>query len=82
MGPAELSEIQIDVAVGGLRDDDELVRCFKILGFEGPGRREFTLLVGFEKITRAEYSIECPKALHKMKVVIKDGRRAPPCEFP
>lgn len=57
-------------------------RCFRILGFTGPEKKQFTLLVGFEKITGSEYAVECPKALQRKKGVLKDGTRAPQCYFP
>jgi hypothetical protein len=76
-----LGEIRIDISIGASNDKDRL-RRFRILGFLGPGRREFSLLVGFEKITGAEYAVECPKAYHRMNGVIRDGSRAPSCEFP
>jgi len=67
-----LGEIRVDVADGK----------FRILGFKGPGRREFTLLVGFRKKTNADYGVECPKALRRKEGVKKDGKRAPVCAFP
>jgi hypothetical protein len=55
----------------------------RILGFYGPDRGEFTLLTGFEKTNdNAIYGFYCPQARQRMEGVQRDGRRAPPCEFP
>ncbi len=56
--------------------------CFRILGLPDKRKRAFHLLVGFEKIVGDEYRVECPKALRRKQRVVKDGNRAPPCEFP
>jgi len=56
--------------------------CLRILGFPDLRKRVFHLLVGFEKIIGDEYRVECPKALRRKQGVLKDGSRAPPCEFP
>ena len=48
----------------------------RLLGFFGPGKREFTLLCGFSKETNADYGKECPKALNRKEGVLKDGARA------
>jgi hypothetical protein len=78
-----LGEIRIDIAQASDDPEKELPPlCFRILGFEGPEKRQFTLLVGFQKITGSEYSVECPKALQRKKGVLKDGSRAPQCYFP
>jgi hypothetical protein len=78
---AGLEEIRIDIRVAVPNEEDRF-RCFRILGFSGPERRQFILLVGFEKITGSEYAVECPKALQRKKRVLRDARRAPRCEFP
>jgi hypothetical protein len=78
---AGLGEIRIDVSIEASNDEGGL-RKFRILGFQGPNKREFSLLAGFEKITGAEYATECPKAQQRMKGVMRDGSRAPPCAFP
>ncbi len=78
-----LGEIRIDIAqVSDGQDEDLPPLCFRILGFAGPDKKQFTLLVGFQKITGAEYSVECPRALRRKKGVLKDGSRAPQCYFP
>lgn len=69
---AGLSEVKVDVGADK----------FRLLGFEGPGRREFTLLLGFCKETNADYGRQCPKALKRKEGVLKDARRAPICSFP
>lgn len=71
-----LGEIKVDVGRGRRR------LSYRILGFVGPGRRDFTLLVGFLKLTGAEYATECPRALRRKEGVLKDGKRAPICSFP
>lgn len=77
-----LGEIRIDVEIEGDRSDESRIRNFRILGAYGPRRREFILLCAFEKISGAEYAVECPRALRRLDGVLRDGRRAPPCEFP
>jgi hypothetical protein len=49
---------------------------YRLLGFRGPRKGEFTLLVGFKKETNADYATECPKALRRQEGVLKDGERA------
>jgi hypothetical protein len=73
-----LTEIIIDFQVG-----KEKVGI-RILGCDGPGRDEFTLLTGFErgKDTAAIYGFHCPQAHQRKQGVMHDGRRAPPCRFP
>ena len=67
-----LGEVKVDVA--------DL--CIRLLGFKGPGKREFTLLLGFAKRTNSDYATHCPRALKRKEGVLKDGRRAPICSFP
>ena len=73
-----LTEIIIDFRVGTTKV------CIRVLGFDGPGRDEFTLLTGFErgKDTAAIYGYHCPQAHQRKQGVMHDGRRAPPCRFP
>jgi hypothetical protein len=54
----------------------------RILGFDGPERRQFTLLRGFEKLADADYGKACWAALRQKEGVERDGVRAPPCQFP
>jgi hypothetical protein len=61
-----LGEIKVDTAT----------RCCRLLGFRGPGRRDFTLLCGFIKVANADYGRECPRALKRRDGVLKDGERA------
>lgn len=71
-----LTEIIIDFLVG------ETEIHIRILGFRGPGRDEFTLLTGFEKTNdNAIYGFYCPQAHQRMEGVLRDGRRAPPCQI-
>ena len=68
-----LSEIKVDVGE----------RHFRILGFDGPTRGQFTLLFGFEKPRGSiDYGPACSTAHHRKRGVIRDARRAAPCQFP
>ena len=68
-----LSEIEVDVGE----------RHFRILGFDGPTRGQFTLLFGFEKRRGSiDYGPACSTAHHRKRGVIRDARRAAPCQFP
>ncbi len=74
---AGLREIKIDFGM----DDAEV--HLRIIGFDGPGRGEFTLLTGFQKQgNNAIYGAECEKANRRKAGVLSDGKRAPPCGFP
>lgn len=75
-----LGEIRIDVTRESASGEKR--ECYRILGFNGPERRDFTLLCGFLKVTGSEYSRECRKAHRRKDGVTKDGRRASICEFP
>jgi len=57
-------------------------RQFRILCFRGPGKRECTLLFGFEKETTADYGPACGTAHRRKEGVNKDVHRGPPCRFP
>jgi hypothetical protein len=73
---AGLTEIKIDFR---LEQTEVHLRIF----FVGPGKREFTLLTGFQKEkSNAVYGTECSKAHERKDGVMRDGRRAPPCGFP
>ena len=64
-------------------EQDEIEIHIRILGFDGPGRKEFTLLLGFEKTNNdAIYGPHCRAAHARKAGVIRDGRRAPECRFP
>lgn len=68
-----LTEIEVDVGK----------RNFRILGFDGPTRGQFTLLLGFEKRRGSiDYGPACYTAHHRKHGVIRDARRAAPCQFP
>jgi hypothetical protein len=79
-----LSEVIIDVPkTPEERNGGDDVHCYRIIGFVGPGKREFTLLHGFVKENKnSDYGHACRAARAKMEGVLKDGDRAPPCEFP
>lgn len=68
---AGLEEIRFEVAG----------RDYRVLGFTGPRWLEFTLLLGFEKITTSSYGPACRSAHTRKAGVIRDVRRAPYCDF-
>lgn len=68
-----LDEVIIDLDDG---------RNFRILSFQGPGRRECTLLLGFEKKNNLIYGPKCSAAQWRKKGVERNGQRAPECQFP
>lgn len=53
---------------------------YRLLGFFGPDRLEFALLWILKKDTDSDYGPACRSALTRKEGVIRDGRRAPPCE--
>jgi hypothetical protein len=57
-------------------------RLIRILGFEGPGKREYTLLFPFEKPGGFDYTPHCHSAHWRKQGVIRDSSRAAPCQFP
>jgi hypothetical protein len=72
-----LTEICIDFEVGKTQVH------IRILGFDGPSRDGFTLLIGFEKSKHnAIYGPYCESAHQRKQGVMRDGRRSPPCGFP
>lgn len=72
-----LTEIIIDFEIAGV------THHIRILGFDGPGAREFTLLTGFEKLKdNSIYGFYCNQAHERKEGAIRDGRRAPLCRFP
>lgn len=68
-----LTEIKIDMEDG---------RLIRLLGFERPGKKEFILLYSFEKHGGHDYTPHCHSAHWRKKGVIRDFRRAKPCQFP
>ena len=85
-GPNELTEemrgaceglVEIRIEFPGA---DERQEHYRILGFAGPGKMEFTLLLGFKETNTSDYGPACRSALRRKEGVIKDGNRAPPCE--
>jgi hypothetical protein len=84
--PKELAK-ELDGSCEGLAEiivellgADEQSEHYRLLGFFGPGRMDFTLLFGFRKTTASDYGAACRSALTRKEGVIRDGRRAPPCE--
>ncbi|SEC70490.1 hypothetical protein SAMN05444161_1667 [Rhizobiales bacterium GAS191] len=78
-----LGEIRIDVPKGpGEQNGSGPFHLYRILGFAGPGRREFTLLCGFKKDGTFDYGPACASAHRRKEGVTKDGRKAPSCRFP
>ena len=75
-----LEEIRIDREVA---NDDETAdgsaekMSIRLIGFSGPGRKEFTLLTGFKKVSGSEYGVECPRAYGRKQRIRGDERRAP-----
>jgi hypothetical protein len=53
---------------------------YRLLGFFGPDRMEFTLLFILRKEADSDYGPACRSALQRKEGVLKDGQRAPPCE--
>jgi len=85
-GPGELTEemrgacrglMEIRVDVPG---PNETTLRYRLLGFFGPGKGEFTLLYGFVETNVSDYGPACRSALTRKDGVLKDGTRAPPCE--
>jgi hypothetical protein len=70
-----LAEIIIE-----LLGPDEQPVPYRLLGFFGPERRQFTLLFGFRKKIDSDYGPACRSALVRKEGVLKDGNRAPACE--
>lgn len=68
-----LDEIIVDLDDG---------RKFRILTFRGPGRRDCTLLFGFEKLSNEQYGPHCRSAHWRKNGVERNGERAPKCDFP
>jgi hypothetical protein len=85
-GPDEITEemrgactglVEIRIEMPG---PDDTILHYRLLGFFGPGKREFTLLCGFRETNVSDYGPACRSALTRKDGVLKDGRRAPPCE--
>jgi hypothetical protein len=73
---AGLTRIKIELR---MQDEDVQIR---LLGVDGSGRREFILLEGLWKRSAADYGRACRLAHQRNRRVERDGRRAPPCQFP
>jgi hypothetical protein len=77
-----LTEIKVDFAKQNDGEDDDQIHL-RILGCEGRDRKEFVLLIGFEKMNQnAEYGPACRSAQRRKWGVEHDGKRARPCRFP
>ena len=59
--------------LGEIRVDTDTA-SYRLLGFMS-GRREFTILCGFWKLSNADYASECPKARNRKEGALKDDRR-------
>jgi hypothetical protein len=84
--PKELAK-ELDGSCEGLTEiivellgADEQPEHYRLLGFLGPGKMEFTLLFEFQKRIDSDYGAACRSALIRKEGVLRDGRRAPPCE--
>ena len=71
-----LSVVRFDIGEGKAK------QAWRVLAFEGPGRRRITLLYGFLEASTEDYGPACHAAKQRMRGVIGDDGRAPPCEFP
>ena len=72
-----LTEIKVDFDLDGQEIH------IRILGCEGRHKREFILLIGFQKIGHnADYGANCSAAHQRKLGVTRDARRAPFCRFP
>jgi hypothetical protein len=67
-----LREIRVNVASG----------AYRILGYFGPVRQDFTLLIGFQKKTESDTEHNCKIAQLRKREVDNDGARARRCTFP
>jgi hypothetical protein len=71
-----LTEIKIDFSLG----DAEI--HIRILGYEGPGRSEFTLVWPFAKRGGADYGPACRSAQQRKRGIERYGKNVRPCTFP
>ena len=67
-----LREIRIRAASG----------VYRILGFFGPTRQEFTLLIGYQKKNKTDTDHACEIAQQRKREVENDWTRARRCSFP
>ena len=67
-----LREIRISAASGE----------YRILGYFGPARQDFTLLIGFHKKRDSDTEHACRTAQVRKQEVENDGTRARRCNFP
>jgi hypothetical protein len=85
-GPEELTETMRGACAGlveirvEMPSPNETILHYRLLGFFGPGKMEFTLLYGFKKTNDSDYGPACRCALTRKQGVERDGSRAPPCE--
>lgn len=57
-------------------EDDPEHDHYRILAWEGPSKKQVTLLVGFKKENNSDYAAPCRSALRRRDGVKKDERRA------
>ena len=67
-----LREVRIRAASG----------VYRLLGYFGPARQEFTLLVAFHKKSESDTQRNCKIAQQRKREVENDGTRARKCTFP
>ena len=67
-----LREIRISAASGE----------YRVLGYFGPARQEFTLLIGYHKKRDSDTDRACQKAQVRKGEIENDGTRARKCNFP
>lgn len=67
-----LREVRISTASG----------AYRLLGYFGPERQEFTLLIGFQKKRESDTENNCKIAQQRRREVENDGTRARKCTFP
>jgi hypothetical protein len=76
-----LTEIKVDFAEQTNGKEKKI--HLRVLGCEGSDKREFILLIGFEKIKgNTEYGPACRSAQGRKWGVKHDARRARSCRFP
>lgn len=79
-----LAEVIVDVQkTREERNGGDNKFCYRLIGFEGPGKREFTLLYGFVKDKdNSAYGPACRSAHKRKEGAMKDDSRTEECAFP
>ena len=72
---------EVKITVSRQHGDQEVEDHYRILAWQGPGRNEVTLLLGFKKENN-DYATHCHTALRRRDGVRKNGQKAPACAFP